>query len=85
MKILCSALVILTGMSCNSKITVDLVVHHGKVYTVDSSFSMSEAFAVKEGKIIITGTNDQLLQTYTSSNIVDAGGKSIYPGFIDGH
>ncbi|HEX5024193.1 MAG TPA: amidohydrolase, partial [Agriterribacter sp.] len=85
MKILCSALVILTGMSCNSKITVDLVVHHGKVYTVDSSFSMAEAFAVKEGKIIMTGTNDQVLQTYTSSNIVDAGGKSIYPGFIDGH
>jgi len=72
-------------MSCNSKIAVDLLVHSGKVYTVDSSFTIAEAFAVKEGKIIATGTNGQVLQTYTSSNIVDAGGKSIYPGFIDGH
>ncbi len=71
--------------SCNSKQNADLILHHGKVYTVDSAFSTVEAFAVKDGKIIATGTSEEILKTYKADSTIDAGGKAVYPGFIDAH
>lgn len=71
--------------ACSSKTQVDLIVHNGVVYTVDSSFSKTEAFAVKDGKFIEIGTTDQILKNYESSHVIDAEGKAIYPGFYDSH
>ena len=71
--------------SCGSSNQADLIIHHAVIYTVDSSFSVAEAMAVKDGKILATGTNDEILKKYTSANSVDAGGKTIYPGFTDAH
>ena len=71
--------------SCKNKQTVDLILHHARVYTVDSTFSIAEAFAVKEGKIIAIGKEAEILSIYTSKNIIDALGKAVYPGFIDAH
>lgn len=63
----------------------DLIVHNGIVYTVDSLFTTAQAFAVKDGKIICTGTNKEILNKYESAQILDAQGKTIFPGFIDAH
>ncbi len=71
--------------SCKSVETVDLIVDHATIYTVDSSFSTAEAMAVKDGKIIATGTNDFIHQHYQSKENMDAQGKAVYPGFIDAH
>lgn len=71
--------------ACNSRQQVDLIIHNGKVYTVDSSFSIKEAFAIKDGKIVATGTNKEILGTYAGKETFNAGGKYIYPGFIDAH
>jgi predicted amidohydrolase YtcJ len=72
-------------ISCKGYQKVDLIVHHAKVYTVDSVFSITEAFAVKDGKIVATGTNDFILKNYDSKEKIDAKGKAVYPGFIDAH
>ena len=66
-------------------IKADLIVHHAVVYTVDSAFSKAEAIAVKDGKIIAVGTNKDILAKYSTATKYDAGGKAIYPGFIDAH
>jgi predicted amidohydrolase YtcJ len=71
--------------SCNTKQQADLILYHGKVYTVDSAFGKAEAFAVKDGKILATGTDENIRGNYTAPQIVDADGKAIYPGFIDAH
>jgi predicted amidohydrolase YtcJ len=71
--------------SCNQKQRVDLILHNARVYTVDSTFSTAEAFAVKEGKLIAIGKSADILKQYTSDSVVDAGGKTVYPGFIDAH
>jgi predicted amidohydrolase YtcJ len=63
----------------------DLIVHHAIVYTVDTNFSTAEAFAVKDGKIVAVGTNDEILSKYESTQTIDAKGKPVYPGFIDAH
>src|SRR5690242_10161853 len=35
----------------------DLIVHHGKIVTVDEKFSIAEALAVKGDRIVAVGTN----------------------------
>ena len=67
------------------KMTADLVIHHARVYTVDQAFSVTEAIAVKDGKILATGTSKDILARYTAKQVVDAHGKFCYPGFIDAH
>src|SRR5258706_4493138 len=71
--------------SCSHKQQADLVIYHAKVYTVDKSFSMAEAFAIKDGKILKAGTTADILNSYASKEKIDANGKPIYPGFIDAH
>ena len=70
--------------SCSTKKEADLIVHHAKVYTVDEKFSVAEAFVVKDGKILDIGRSEDMLNLYSGKKI-DAGGRAIYPGLIDGH
>ena len=67
------------------KTEVDLIVINASVYTVNNSFDIAEAMAINKGKFVGIETNDDILKTYSSENLVDAQGKFIYPGFNDGH
>lgn len=71
--------------SCKLREKVSLLVHHAVIYTVDENFSTAEAMAIRDGKIIALGTNDELLKKYEGEETLDAGGKTIFPGFIDAH
>jgi len=77
--------IILFLFSCSNKTTVSLIVHNAKIYTVDSGFNVVEAMAIKDGKIVATGTNENILKTYESDSTIDANNKFIFPGFIDAH
>jgi predicted amidohydrolase YtcJ len=68
--------------ACSSKKTVDLIVFNGQVYTVDSAFSTVAAFAVKNGEIVATGSNDDILKNYTAPDTVNAGGLAVYPALM---
>lgn len=71
--------------ACDNKEEVDLLVINAKVYTVDEGFSTAEAFAVKDGKFVATGTTAELQEKYAAKETLDAGGKTILPGLIDAH
>jgi predicted amidohydrolase YtcJ len=71
--------------SCASKQKADLLVTNAIIYTVDSSFSVDSAMVIRDGKILETGTTSLLQDKYEAKEILDAGGKFIYPGFIDAH
>lgn len=71
--------------SCSSQQKADLIIHNAKIYTVDEQFSVAEAMAVLNGKIIAIGTNDDILKQYQSDSVTDAGGKTVFPGFNDAH
>jgi predicted amidohydrolase YtcJ len=61
-----------------------LVLVNGKVLTVDSRFSIAEAVAVRDGKILAVGSNADIKRLVgPETRVVDVGGKSIVPGFID--
>jgi predicted amidohydrolase YtcJ len=72
-------------ISCSKKEKVDLLIYNGTVYTIDSAFSTTEAIAIKDGKIVATGTTADLEKKYDAKEKVDAAGKFVYPGFIDAH
>lgn len=72
-------------MSCSAKRSADLLVYNGTVYTVNDSFAVAEAFAVKDGKIVEVGSTKDIRDKYEGKELLDAEGRSVYPGFIDGH
>jgi predicted amidohydrolase YtcJ len=64
----------------------DLVLLNGKVYTVDDAQPRAEAFAVKDGRFIAVGGNDDVRNLITAgTEVIDAGGMTVTPGFIDTH
>jgi predicted amidohydrolase YtcJ len=81
----CLLATLLVFTACTNTNTVDLLIHNAKIYTADSNFSVAEAVAIKEGKIIATGTSENLLATYKSKETINADGLFVYPGFIDAH
>ncbi|MFM7903125.1 MAG: amidohydrolase family protein, partial [Bacteroidota bacterium] len=68
----------------NNSPEADAIFYNGVVYTVDSTFSVATAFAIKDGKIIETGSDKEILR-YDSKTRTDLKGKAVYPGFHDGH
>ena len=77
-------LIALILTSCTEK--VDLIVHNAQVYSGGLSLNISSAFAVKDGVFIDIGEEDSdILNNYSSNNVINAQGLPVYPGFIDSH
>jgi predicted amidohydrolase YtcJ len=85
MKLFTALILILVMTSCTKKEKVDLIVSGAMVYTVDKEFSVAEAFAVNNGKIVAIGTSQEISDKYDADTRFDAEGKFIYPGFNDAH
>jgi len=71
--------------SCGGPKKVDTLFVNGVIYTVDSSFSSVQAMAIKDGIIVATGTDAEILAAYSAPEKIDAKGQAVYPGFIDAH
>jgi predicted amidohydrolase YtcJ len=78
-------LLLLNLSACKFRQKVSLVVHHAKIYTVNEDFVVEQAMAIRDGKIVETGTNDVILKKYEGEEEINANDKTIYPGFIDAH
>jgi predicted amidohydrolase YtcJ len=61
-----------------------VIYYNGVVYTVDSNFTVAEAFAVADGRIIAIGSKDEILK-YDAKEKIDLNGQFVYPGFADAH
>lgn len=86
MKNILAGLVLLTLLTgCKMKERADLIVYNGTIYTVDDQFSIVNAMAVRDGLIIATGSDDQILNQYRAAVITDLEGAPVYPGFNDAH
>lgn len=65
----------------------DLILHNGKIVTVDSSFSTQEAIAVQGGRILDVGKSAAILKEHrgAKTRVIDLHGKTVLPGLIDSH
>jgi predicted amidohydrolase YtcJ len=80
-------LLLLLGLACKRQpeFNADLLVKNAVVYTLDDHFLVADAFVVSGGKIIAVGKDDSLEKAFQARQVMDAGGKAVYPGFIDAH
>jgi len=86
MKNLFLSLIVLFVFSCkNDKNEVDAIIINANVYTVDANFNRTEAFAIKDGKFVATGSTKDIQQHYSATEVIDAKGQTIVPGLIDAH
>ena len=66
--------------------SADLIVTNGRVYTADDTRPLVEAFAVRGGRIVFTGSaREAATLKGANTQVVDAGGRTIIPGMVDGH
>ena len=66
--------------------TAELIIVNGEVLTMDATRPRAEAVAMSNGKITRVGrTRDMLAYKGRKTRIVDAAGRTVLPGFIDGH
>ena len=77
-------------VSCNNKTTGDkkatLVVRNASIWTGNPASPEAEAIAVADDKIIFVGRNDSVQNFIDDkTNVIDANGMMMTPGFIDSH
>jgi len=61
------------------------LIHNAKVITCDDEGTVAEAVAVRGNKIEAVGPEHFLLSDYKDAQILDARGRAVMPGMIDGH
>ncbi|MGD0090445.1 MAG: amidohydrolase [Planctomycetota bacterium] len=63
-----------------------LILHHGKIVTVDPHFRIAEALAVKGDRILAVGSGDEVLRLAgPKTERIDLAGAVVLPGLIDSH
>ncbi|HEY7498192.1 MAG TPA: amidohydrolase [Vicinamibacterales bacterium] len=64
----------------------DLVLRDAKVVTVDERFSTASALAIRDGRFIAVGSNEDVLRYIgPKTRVIDGRGRTAVPGFIDTH
>ncbi|OXB17004.1 amidohydrolase [Flavobacterium reichenbachii] len=66
--------------------TADLIVTNAKVAVMDKNHTISQAIAIKNGKVAATGTNEAILHLKgDKTQLIDANGRTLIPGLNDSH
>lgn len=74
-------------MAQRREIPVDLIIRGGTVVTMDGSRRVIEngGVAIKGGRVVAVGTSAEMDLNYSSRQVIDALGKVVIPGLINGH
>jgi predicted amidohydrolase YtcJ len=66
--------------------TADVILHHGKVTTLDRSNPTATAVAIRDGKFVRVGADaDVLALAGSATKIIDLESRRVLPGLIDNH
>jgi predicted amidohydrolase YtcJ len=84
--LLVALLVAIFPSLANAQRYADTILRNGKILTVDARFRTVQALAIKDGKILATGTVAQIAR-YGGRNtqVTDLAGATVIPGLIDNH
>ncbi|MDG2226749.1 MAG: amidohydrolase [Flavobacteriales bacterium] len=85
MKILYVLSFTLLVSSCMKTEEVDLIIHNGNIVSVTEDSLIFDAMAIKSGRIIAIGKEQQILNKYSAAESIDLQLDWVYPGFIDAH
>lgn len=85
--LICACLMTATRTTAQVRVNeADLLLFNGKIITVNSSFSIAQAVAVRDGRIIAVGSNKDV-ERYAgpATKRINLRHHIVTPGFIDGH
>lgn len=64
----------------------EVIYHNGVVITMEKGQPRAEAVAIRHGRILAVGDDEQVLALRKrTTRVVDLGGRTVMPGFIDSH
>jgi predicted amidohydrolase YtcJ len=64
----------------------DLVLRGGTVITVDKDWRIAQAVAIKDGRFVAVGSNEEIAgRIGPSTQVIELSGKTAVPGLIDSH
>ena len=64
----------------------DTVLIDGRILTADEDFSVHQALAVRDGRILAVGTSDEIRRHVGErTTVIDVDGRTVIPGLIDNH
>ena len=64
----------------------NLVIFNGQINTMNPRQPFAQALAIKNGRIVAVGTDEEIKKIMPpDADTIDAGGNSVFPGFIDTH
>src|SRR5262245_34704019 len=64
----------------------DLILHNGKIITLDHSSRIAQAISVRAGRVVAVGDDAALLKDAApTTKRIDLAGRSVLPGFFDAH
>ena len=73
-----------SGAAAQTREAADLVLHHGKIVTLDHDDRIVSALAIRSGKILAVG-DESLVARYRARRVIDLRGRMAMPGFNDSH
>ncbi|NOJ39676.1 amidohydrolase [Bradyrhizobium australiense] len=83
---LAAVIVAASSATIASAQTADTILFNGKILTVDRDFSVQQALAIENGRIVATGPSaDMKRLAGDKARLVDLGGRTVIPGLTDGH
>jgi predicted amidohydrolase YtcJ len=85
MKYISSFFLVFFLMSCKDD-TADMIIKNANIYAVDTTYTNANAIAIKNGLIVHIGSEAEM-ESYAGeqTEMIDAGGNFVMPGFIEGH
>lgn len=64
----------------------DLLLHNGRIHTLDRSHAVAQAVAIRAGSIRAVGSDADILRLRgPESTVIDLQGRTVLPGFVDAH
>jgi len=84
---LATVLLALSGLTaCNAPLEPDWILTNGRILTVDTGFSVVQALAIQDDRILAVGSDEQIMALAAAgTKHTDLAGRTVVPGLIDNH
>ena len=77
---------VLASVAFAGESDITLILHDGRIVTVDAGFSIAQAMAVRGNRIVAIGGNEEIRRLKTAgTELLDLEGRMVLPGLIDSH
>nr|HRJ43556.1 amidohydrolase family protein [Caldilineaceae bacterium] len=63
----------------------ELLLINGNFHTMDPARPRASAVAIRGDRFVAVGDSEELREEFSGAGVIDLGGETVVPGFIDAH